>query len=68
MKSQGLYNYIHYQIMLGQRRNKQKILQEINDNLKNKTQQNPWEIVKAVLRKKFITLIAYFRKYQKGDK
>ena len=44
-------------------KNKIKICIEPNEN-ENKTTQNLWDIVKAVLRGRFITIQAYFKKHK----
>ena len=41
-----------------------KIFMEMNEN-KNKTTQNLWDTVKAVLRGRFIALQAYLKKQEK---
>jgi len=43
-----------------------KICIEMNEN-ENTTTQNPWDIVKAVLRGKFIAIQAYLKKQEKSQ-
>ena len=43
-----------------------KICIEMNEN-ENKTTQNLWDTVKAVLREKFIAIQAYRKKQEKGQ-
>ena len=52
---------------MGQGRNKEiRTFLELNEK-ENTTKQNLWDTLKAVLRRKFITLSAYIKK-QKEDK
>ena len=57
--------------------NNQEIIEEIKEEIKkyletndneNTTIQNLWDAAKAVLRKKFIAIQAYFKKHEKSQK
>ena len=57
----------NYQQIMEEIKNKIKICIESNENV-NKTTQNLWDSVKAVLRGKFIAILAYLKKQEKKIK